>query len=164
MKKIFFTIMLLTIILANTAVYAQNSINNINNNTNNSINNTSNSANTNSTEDSKKDQAEARVSGEIIELKDKAKKGLEEYQESYGSKTYGLVAYILNALRVYSIPVCFVGFAMSAVYQNVIGVHRLDMANKGYAMMISMLTLFVLAQLLPLIFAIVIKGFAGQAI
>ena len=43
----------------------------------------------------------------IVEIKDNAAKSLEDYQEKYGSDIYGLVAYILNLVRVYSIPLCF---------------------------------------------------------
>ena len=93
--------------------------------------------------------------------KDKEKKTLEDYQESYGSDTYGLTAYVLNKIQIFSIPFCFLGIAISAIYQYIIGIRKLDTRDKGFAIMISIITLFVIAQVLPLIFAIVVKGWRG---
>lgn len=97
----------------------------------------------------------------IVEFKDKEKKTLEDYQEAYGSETYGLTAYVLNRIQVYSIPFCFIGIALSAIYQYVLGIRKLDTRDKGFAIMISVITIFVIAQVLPLIFAIVVKGWRG---
>ena len=86
---------------------------------------------------------------------------IEEYKEKYGSDTYGVVAYILNIVRIYSIPFCFIGVAISAIYQYVLGIRKLDTRDKGFAIMISIITIFIIAQVLPLIFAIVVKGWRG---
>ena len=37
---------------------------------------------------------------QIIEIKDNQAKSLEDYKEKYGSDAYGLVAYILNLVRI----------------------------------------------------------------
>lgn len=97
----------------------------------------------------------------IVDIKDKEKKTLEDYQQAYGSDTYGLTAYVLNRIQIYSIPFCFLGIALSAIYQYVLGIRRLDKREKGFAVMISIITIFVIAQVLPLIFAIVVKGWRG---
>ena len=97
----------------------------------------------------------------IVDFKDKEKNTLEDYQVAYGSETYGLTAYILNKVQVYSIPFCFLGIALSAIYQYVLGIRKLDTRDKGFAIMISVITIFVIAQVLPLIFAIVVKGWRG---
>lgn len=97
----------------------------------------------------------------IVEIKDKEKTTLEDYQKSYGSETYGLTAYILNKIQIYSIPFCFVGIAISAIYQYVLGIRKLDTRDKGFAIMISIVTILIIAQILPLIFAIVVKGWRG---
>lgn len=98
---------------------------------------------------------------ELVEMKDNEKKTLEDYQEAYGSETYGLTAYILNKIQIFSIPFCFIGIAISAIYQYVLGIRKLDTRDKGFAIMISIITLFIIAQVLPLIFAIVVKGWRG---
>ena len=37
---------------------------------------------------------------QLVEIKDKELKSMEDYKEAYGSDTYGLVAYILDKVRV----------------------------------------------------------------
>lgn len=95
----------------------------------------------------------------LIELSEKQKEDLDDYVELYGSQAYGLTAFILNRIQLFSIPFCFLGIAISAVYQYVIGIRKLDVRYKGFYTMIAFITLFVIAQVLPLVFAIVIKGF-----
>jgi len=97
----------------------------------------------------------------IVETKNNEKKTLEEYKEAYGSDAYGLTAYILGRIQVMSIPFCFLGIALSAIYQYVLGIRKLDTRDKGFAIMISVITIFIIAQVLPLIFAIVVKGWRG---
>ena len=97
----------------------------------------------------------------IIELKEKDLNSLEDYAKTYGSESYGMAAFILNKVRLYSIPLCFVGIAISAIYQYVIGVRKLDVRDKGFNIMIAIITVFVICQVLPLIFAIVVKGWRG---
>ena len=72
-----------------------------------------------------------------------------------------MAAFILNKVRIYSIPLCFVGIAISAIYQYVIGIRKLDVRDKGFNVMIAIVTIFVICQVLPLIFAIVVKGWRG---
>ena len=93
----------------------------------------------------------------LIKIKDNAAKTLDEYKEKYGSDAYGLTAYILNIIRIYSIPFCFLGIAISAIYQYVIGIRRLDTQEKGLVSMITCITILVICQILPLAFGIVVK-------
>lgn len=102
-----------------------------------------------------------KTESKLVEIKDTQTKSLEDYQKKYGSDSYGLVAYILNLVRIYSIPFCFIGIAVGAIYQYVIGIHKLDERDKGFTMIISFVTILVIAQILPLIFAIVVKGWRG---
>ena len=94
---------------------------------------------------------------QLIKIKENSAKTLEEYKQKYGSDAYGLTAYILNLVRIYSIPLCFLGIAVSAIYQYIIGIRKLDTQEKGLVMMVSFITLFVICQILPLAFAIVVK-------
>lgn len=93
----------------------------------------------------------------LIQIKENAAKTLEDYKQKYGSDAYGLTAYILNIVRIYSIPFCFLGIAVSAIYQYVIGIRKLDTQEKGLHMMIAFITILVICQILPLAFAIVVK-------
>lgn len=94
---------------------------------------------------------------QLIQIKESAAKTLDEYKQKYGSDAYGLTAYILNIIRIYSIPFCFLGIAFSAIYQYVIGIRKLDTQEKGLVMMVSFITILVICQILPLAFAIVVK-------
>ena len=111
---------------------------------------------TNTTPDLKND---ATVN--LVELKDRELETLQDYQDSYGDDTYGLVAYILNIIRLYSIPFGFVGIAISGIYRYIIGIRKLDVRDKGFGAMVGIITVMVICQILPLIFAIVVKGWRG---
>ena len=104
---------------------------------------------------------ELQGTDQIVEIKKHTEKKLDDYKQEYGSDAYGLAAYILNIVRIYSIPFCFIGIAIGAIYQYVIGIHKLDERDKGFTMIISFVTILVIAQILPLIFAIVVKGWRG---
>ncbi len=101
------------------------------------------------------------TTGKIIEIKDKELKTLEEYKEAYGSDAYGLTAFLLSKIRVYSIPFGFVAITIAAIYQYIIGIKKLDVRDKGFALMIASVTIVVICQVLPLVFAIVVKGWRG---
>lgn len=139
-KGIVLTIMLMLILCASTVTLA------------------SSTRSTNSIENK---VTQSDTMSQLVEMKDNEKKTLEDYQEAYGSEAYGLTAYMLNRVQIYSIPFCFVGVAISAIYQYVLGIRKLDTRDKGFAIMISIITIFIIAQVLPLIFAIVVKGWRG---
>ncbi len=102
-----------------------------------------------------------KTSSTLVELKENSAKTIEDYQEQYGNETYGTVAYILNIVRIYSIPFCFVGIVISAVFRYVIGIRRLDVQDRGFGLMVGIFSVLVICQVLPLIFAIVVKGWRG---
>ena len=95
--------------------------------------------------------------GQLIEIKDNQAKSLEDYKEKYGSDTYGLVAYILNLVRIYSIPFCFLGIAIGAIHQYVIGIRKLDTLEKGMGLVVTFVTILIICQVLPLAFAVFVK-------
>ena len=98
---------------------------------------------------------------QLIEIRNTELNSIEDYKEAYGSDTYGIVAYILNKVRVYSIPFGILGIAISAIYQYVIGIRHLESRYKGFNTMIAVITLLVICQVLPLVFAIIVKGWRG---
>ena len=105
--------------------------------------------------------SETTTTTNLVELKDKALKSLEDYQIAYGDNTYGLAAYILNIIRIYSIPFGFIGIVIAAVYRYVIGIRKLDVRDKGFGVLVAIITVMVICQVLPLIFAIVVRGWRG---
>ena len=94
---------------------------------------------------------------QLIKIKENAAKSIEDYKQKYGSHAYGITAYVLNLIRIYSIPLCFLGIAVSAIYQYVIGIRKLDTQERGLIMMVSFITILVICQILPLAFAVVVK-------
>ena len=98
-----------------------------------------------------------KTESRIVELKEKEMKTLEDYQEKYELKSYGLTAYILHKVQVFSIPVCFLGIVIGAINQFVIGIRDMKAYEKGLGLMIIFVTLGIICQVLPLIFTIVVK-------
>lgn len=92
----------------------------------------------------------------LLEMKKNGEASIEELTEQYGSRTYAITASVLNAVRIYSIPFVFIGIAISAMYQYVIGLKRMDARNIGFNGMIAIITLGIICQVLPIIFAIVV--------
>ena len=131
MKKVLAIISIIFCIIGCTSVYAENDTNVV---------------------------AQESTTGKLIEIKEKELNTLEEYKEAYGSDAYGLTAYLLNRIRIYSIPFGFVAIVIAAIYQYIIGIKKLDVRDKGFALMIASITLVVICQVLPLVFAIVVKG------
>ena len=93
----------------------------------------------------------------IVEIKETETKNLADYQEKYGSKVYGTVAYILHLVQIYSIPFCFLGRAIGAIHKYVIGIRKLDTLEKGMGLMVTFTILLIICQILPLAFAVFIK-------
>ena len=93
----------------------------------------------------------------LVEIKEKNANSLEDYKEKYGSDAYGVVAYILNLVRIYSIPLCFLGIAIGAIHQYVIGIRKLDTLEKGMGLIVTFVTLLIICQILPLAFAVFVK-------
>ena len=105
-----------------------------------------------------KNTTEKNTTSTLMQNKEKTKNKMDKYIEKYGSEGFGTTAYILNIVRIYSIPFCFIGIAVGALYQYVLGTRRLDSKHKGFGLIIMFATLLVISQVLPLIFAIVVKG------
>ncbi len=98
-----------------------------------------------------------KTESKIVEIKDNVAKSLDDYKIKYGSDTYGTVAYILNLVRIYSIPVCFLGIAVGAIHQYIIGIRKLDTLERGMAFIVTCVTLLIICQILPLAFAVFVK-------
>ena len=99
--------------------------------------------------------------GELVEIQEKSRSKIAEYEELYGSKSYGVTAYILNGIRIYSIPLCFIGIAVGAIYQYVLGIRKLDVRDKGLNLIVTFVTILVICQVLPLVFTVVVKSWRG---
>jgi len=101
------------------------------------------------------------TASKIVQIKEEQLKTIEDFTIKYGSESYGMTAYILSKVQKYSIPCCFLGVAIAAIYQYVIGIRRIDIRDRGLVLMVGFITIFVICQVLPLIFAIVVNGWRG---
>jgi len=97
------------------------------------------------------------MESKLIEMRENQAKSLDDYKEKYGSDAYGMVAYILNIVRIYSIPFCFLGIAIGAIHKYVIGIRKLDTLEKGLGLIVTFVTLLIICQVLPLAFAMFVK-------
>ena len=100
---------------------------------------------------------DSKTESQLVEIKETQTKSLEDYKAKYGSDSYGLVAYILNLVRIYSIPFCFIGIAIGAIHQYVIGIRKLDTLEKGMGLIVTFVTILIICQILPLAFAMFVK-------
>ena len=103
-------------------------------------------------------EVDKTTTGKLIEIKEKELNSLDDYKEAYGSDSYGLTAFLLSRIRIFSIPFGFVTIVIAGVYQYIIGIRKMDVRDKGFGLMITTVTLVVICQVLPLIFAIVVRG------
>ena len=98
----------------------------------------------------------------VLGLRDSSLKTLEKYRNEYrNSIIYGTIAYILHMLSLISIPIVVILLIVSYVYDSVIGLKTRSLYNKGRLIRFHVLTFFVACQLMPLIFATVIKGWGN---
>lgn len=105
---------------------------------------------------------EDNTTSKLIEIKEKGSQEVEDYIKAYdNNESYGWTAFILAKIRIFSIPCCFIGVAVGAIYQYIIGIRRLDIRDRGFLLIIGFVTIFVICQILPLVYAIVVKGFAS---
>lgn len=100
---------------------------------------------------------ESNTTGKLIEIKEKSLKELDDYVEAYGDETYGFTAYILNKVRFVSIPLCFLGISISAIFQYALGIRNMGTRYKGFFAMIAFVTILIVCQVLPFIFVVVVK-------
>ena len=105
----------------------------------------------------KEEAIDEMTESQLVQIKSDALNSLADYQEKYGSDIYGLVAYILNLVRIYSIPLCFLGIAIGAIHQYIIGIRKLDTLEKGMGLIVTFVTILIICQILPLAFAVFVK-------
>lgn len=106
-------------------------------------------------------EANSETANNLKEAKQGVSDQLKKYVDDYGSYPYGVAAYVLNTIRIYSIPFCFVGIVIGSIYQYMLGIRKLDVRDKGFALVTMFVTVLLICQVLPLIFAIVVNGWRG---
>lgn len=85
-----------------------------------------------------------------------------EYTEKYHSEAYWFAGYVIEEIvQPYSIPVCFLGIIIGVVFQYAMGTRRLDYKHRGFGMIITFVTILIICQLLPFIYALIVVGWRG---
>jgi len=111
-------------------------------------------AGVNNTDEVKKDN--------LVDIKDEMEIKKEIYSNKYGSDAYWLAGYIIEEIvQPYSIPLCFVGIAIGLMFQYAMGTRRLDYKHRGFGMVIAFVTILIICQILPFIYALVLTGWRG---
>lgn len=93
----------------------------------------------------------------ISKITNKNNETLKKYIEKYGD-TYGWAAYILNIVQRFSIPVGFVGIAISGTLTYVINARNLAQRQRGWGIMIGFILFMAICQMLPLLFALAFQS------
>ena len=163
--------MLIIMEIINGQESQKNSDNNSDNNKNkidlNNNNNKEDKDNKNTEENKTETNTKVEIMPEtsktrLLGLRDSSLKTLEKYRNEYrNSIIYGTIAYILHMLSLISIPILVILLIVSYVYDSVIGLKTRSLYNKGRLIRFHVLTFFVACQLMPLIFATVIKGWGN---
>ena len=164
--------MLIIMEIINGQESQKNSDNNSDNNKNKiDLNNNNNNKEDKDNKNTEENKTETNTKVEIMPetsktrllgLRDSSLKTLEKYRNEYrNSIIYGTIAYILHMLSLISIPILVILLIVSYVYDSVIGLKTRSLYNKGRLIRFHVLTFFVACQLMPLIFATVIKGWGN---
>ena len=99
---------------------------------------------------------------DVEEMKSKMEVKREEYTEKYGSDAYWLAGFIIEEIvKPYSIPFCFIGIVVGLLFQYVLGTRRLDYKHRGFSTVIVFVTILLICQVLPFIYALVVIGWRG---
>ena len=96
---------------------------------------------------------------DITEVNKKMEEKKAEYTEKYGSDAYWMAGYIIeDIVQPYSIPICIVGIIAGLVFKYVMVTRRLDYKHRGFGMVIVFVTILVICQVLPFVYALVLLG------
>ena len=99
---------------------------------------------------------------DVEEMKSKMEVKREEYTEKYGSDAYWLAGFIIEEIvQPYSIPFCFIGIVVGLLFQYVLGTRRLDYKHRGFSTVIVFVTILLICEVLPFIYALVVIGWRG---
>lgn len=94
----------------------------------------------------------------ILNNSSKKDKKIAEYKQKYNDETFAHVAYWLDVIQLYSIPICIIGITIGAFNFYIIGEKKLDKREKGFSYIMAFLSGLVFFQVLPLIFALLVAG------
>ncbi len=80
------------------------------------------------------------------------------YIDKYNDELLGTIAYILDCLRIYSLPIGFIVMTIGAFNFLIIGNKKLDKKEQGYAWIVFSVIAIVVFNVLPLLYAVLVAG------
>lgn len=99
-----------------------------------------------------------QASDKILANMSKKDKKIAEYTDKYNNETFGVTAYYLEVIQLYSIPVFIILLTIGAFNFYIIGEKKLDKKQQGFSFIMSALCGLVVFQVLPFLFALLVAG------
>lgn len=80
------------------------------------------------------------------------------YIDKYNDEMLGTIAYALDWLRIYSLPVIFIIMIIGSFNFLIVGNKKLDKKEQGYSMIVFSVIALVVFNVLPLLYAVLVAG------
>lgn len=110
------------------------------------------------TEDKIKDANLTDASETVLENVSENDRKKAYYIDKYNDEFFGTIAYGLNLLRIYSLPVIFIIMIIGSFNFLIIGNKKLDKKEQGYSMIVFSIIALVVFNVLPLLYAVLVAG------
>lgn len=94
----------------------------------------------------------------VLSNMSKKDRKIAEYTDKYNDKTNATVAYYLDVIRLYSIPVWIICLVIGGFNFSIIGEKKLDKREQGFGFIVASLIGFAISQVVPFIFALLVAG------
>ena len=98
------------------------------------------------------------ASDKILTNITKKDKRIAELTDKYNDEFYGTVAYYLEVIQKYSLPICFIGLTLGFFNFLIIGNKKLDKKEQGFGWIVGFTIGLVVFNVIPLIFALFVAG------
>lgn len=98
------------------------------------------------------------ASEKVLKNMTKKEKRIAELTDKYNDGFYGTVAYYLEVVQKYSLPICFIGLTLGFFNFLIIGNKKLDKKEQGFGWIVGFTIGLVVFNVMPLIFALFVAG------
>ena len=89
---------------------------------------------------------------------DKKEKRIAELTDKYNDPLHGRIAYYLEVIQKYSLPICFIGLTLGFFNFLIVGNKKLDKKEQGFNWVVGFTIGLIVFNILPLIFALLVAG------
>lgn len=95
------------------------------------------------------------ASATIINGMSEKERKQKQYIDKYNDEILGKGAYIIDRIRYYSLPVCFIGITIGAFNFLIVGNKKLDKKEQGFGWIVGFTIGLVVFNVLPLLYALI---------